>query len=634
MANHKISAFLNNCVLNTALPTLLEGIARLSVLEAGGALQHEAVVKNRIFQQYCLLKGVFAKYYCIKPSSALSWQAFNQYLTNPIYTFSAKEIMFAPVLRHFIAEIGALQGYADGLTLLRDVQDDERGGYSLLDHREAWNLLHSQFGIAIKVYTYSHDANKQNVTSDPHNNYILSDEIPIPKAPMGQGPLWEIPKLDLYWKDEHYELAPHELYVGKPSEYEQLPERLREIHTRVTSSIYAHNSNKCLAILLKYVNSTLMKQLTESVAEKQSLKDPAKGSVALVTPTRQDSGASAVKKSTQAVNPELSSESVATPPQNVVSNTARTEVPPTKEHTLLVGPQDVISLSSEAEILLATHKKIGPLTKEETMREEGYSLNAAEYAELGYEFHSDTPEGRQTFSVILLSILSDEPSSQYQSEKVLACMDNLAHEVGKKEPLAAYFLDKLAQTVIDSRAHLEKDTVQQVMIAIEKHNNATRIMNTIERGKHHENHKRLVIDAREIIKKAWRNYKKTKDTIWIEVIEKTEAVAAQPTEVTIRDYKALRARIDGKGHGGKIIAGLMLMLLGIAAIVVALVCIAGSVGLATPAALTTATAGVGSMAAGIGLFKSGREKGFYKKMGLLSAALDTVSVIPHSGKNI
>ena len=134
----------------------------------------------------------------------------------------------------------------------------------------------------------------------------------------------------------------------------------------------------------------------------------------------------------------------------------------------------------------------------------------------------------------------------------------------------------------------------------------------------------MVTKAREAIKQLWSLYKETNDEHLIAVIQQTQAVAAGPNQQTIQDYTTLREQMDGKGSWGRIVAGIMLSVVGLALIVGAALGIVFTAGLATPLTVPVIAAGAGALAlgvasatAGIGFFDAGCDKPLYKEMQLL-----------------
>ena len=250
---------------------------------------------------------------------------------------------------------------------------------------------------------------------------------------------------------------------------------------------------------------------------------------------------------------------------------------------------------------------------EDTKNCQAYQMSAQDYAIRGALFHNDTPMGRQTFAVILLTILLAN-GNDIQAKKLLGHLSNLSVGAKGDEPLASYLLDKLAIAIINSNADLNARSITETLQDIELNDLANEKMNCILKSKQPLPHIRLVTEAKETIKQAWQLYNKTGDTHLITIIQKTQALVIEPNLQNTQEYHVLQKYVDGKGSWGKIIAGLMLSVLGFALIVGASLSLIGSVGSAVPLFVGGVGAGVCALTLGIGFFSSGRDTGLFKDM--------------------
>lgn len=247
----RITGLLHNCALNSALPNLLLGIAELAQLESEGAL--ESIKNDQVYLNYKKLKTVFAGHYGIADPETFSWVSLNRFLT--VHSFYGNELIFAPVFRKFIAAIALTQEYLpQDLGALRDVQRD--GTYNDLHYLEAAGLFHNQFGITLRAYEFTED----NHTDNARDNYKLLHT----KAAALVSPLTASTMVDLFYKDEHFEIQPHET-IGEANaaygrEIEQLPQELNEVHDAFSFSFNAYSTNSALGKLLLYVNEKFYDQ--------------------------------------------------------------------------------------------------------------------------------------------------------------------------------------------------------------------------------------------------------------------------------------------------------------------------------------------------------------------------------------
>ncbi len=567
MPSPRITGLLNNCALNSALPILLDGISKIAALEAAGTLGRLA--GNAIFKNYKQLKDIFANYYGVNDNAAFNWVEFHRFLVS--HSFYANEILLAPIMRNFIAEHGLASGNypSAAIGLLRDVQ--RQGRYTLLPDTEAIDLFHNQFGITVHTYEYI----KHKKELDPRDNYRLINTrvTKNPDYPFGVAPV-----LGLYLKGRHFEIQPHEFLAeanrAYVSEMNALPIGLAEIHEGLTISQQAYNSNLNLGLLTVYGHQALVRQL------------------ARIAPS-----VSADDSLLPADIPEVDS----VPPVGA-------ELPAEKKDSLpLVNePTDQpIKTKITSSGLSEIHQ--------------GYLISASTYAITGGAYHSDTPAGRQTFAALLLAILLE--NADKKAPAISAYLNNLAIAANGNEPLASYYADRLAMAIIQSKADLNAKLVKDVVQEIENDHQAKMNMHEVVTSNDDEKQVRLVRLAEETIQKAWQQYQETKDADLITVINKTRIIATEPTERNIRSYNQLRENVEGKGSWGKIIAGAMLVLIGVALVFAAAATTVASLGAGAPLTAAIAatgigitTAGVVGITAGACFFNAGRNKGLYHKM--------------------
>lgn len=599
MPTPKITGLLHNCALNCALPFLLDGIRQLAEREGTGTLGD--LESNTIYQRYKQLKTVFARHYGFIDKSNFNWQQFHNFLN--AHSFYAKEIIFAPIFRSFIAEVGEAQGSyrAEDVGLLRDIGED--GRYNYLPDSEARDLLYDTFGISLQTFEYVSNRGTEN----PQDNYnLVTTKLTTNTA----YPFGTTPTLKLYLKDEHFELQPHESLMEANAafiaEINALPAALVIIHDGLSTSDSAHHSNTFLARLVVYVNQELSRQLA-----------PAASTV--VHASVENAGESLATARERGAGALLSPSSLS--PRSHRSDEDGENV----AAGVLIAATAAPLPSLPGSGIGGESQFAAPTTRESKFRREAesrqqYLLDARNYAVTGLSHHSKTPAGRHTFAVILLTILMEAQSKK--AEEICSQLNKLARDAQADVPLAAYFLDKLALAIIDSKADVDAKKVQRVMTEIQQNQERhAQIKNILDPRKRKREHAKLVVKALKAVKHAWQLYKDTHDANLITVIQETQKIALEPSRVNIEGYSRLRERVDGKGSWGKIIGGLMLAVIGAALIAVAVVGALATFGGAIPLSYVTAGIGFGafvggamSVTAGLRFFKDGKNKGLYLEL--------------------
>lgn len=565
MTRPKITGLLFNCALNSALPTLLEGIGQLAEREAAGTLTQ--IADNPIVQQYQRIKDIFAHHYGVDGELAFDWPAFHLFVSK--HSFYANEIIFAPIFRHFIAEKGLASGSylpAD-LGALRDVQGD--GRYNYLADTEAAELFHNHFGISVETYEFIGDSSTEN----PQDNYRRMNTRLTQHYDY---PFGNTPTIRLYLKYEHFEIQPHESLEQATEEFiaeiNALPNGLSAIHDGLSGSQNAHFSNRCLGDLVIYGHQALMMQF-DAANERLFVR--------------------------QGVLNQLD------------DITSHDEYSLTDEEA---GDVDKIYVEDDNLFPSLDHAK--------------YQMSAQDYATKGVAYHDDTLAGRQTFAVILLTILKDRGDKR--ANPLLVHMDNLAFAANGHTVLASYFLDQLATVIIKSKGNLSEEYVENLVEQIDFNQHAVQSMSSVKKSGRNEKQVALVKSAEELIHHAWQRYNETKDATLIEVIQQTQEIAMDPSRDSVESYTALRERVEGRGSWGKIIAGMMLSVIGFALIAGAALALTGGLSLAVPLTLPVIAVGAGavtlglaSIAASIGLFSTAADTGLYKEMKVLGEQAQT-----------
>lgn len=552
MSKPRITGLLNNCALNCALPILLAGIEQLAQHEQNASIA--TLPDNTILQSYLSLKRIFARYYGVEDESNLTWQAFSSFLKK--HSFYANEIIFAPILRNFIATIAPEHQYHENdLWLLRDMQDD--GRYNPLDATEAMGLLYDQFGIDLYVYEINQDWLDYKATFRKRSKnlpYLFEGERPV---------------LHMYLKQNHFEIQPYEFLAeanrAYSDEIDHLDEGLAAIHDQLSSSATQNQSNRAIGKLVVYGQNALRAHLA-SLSESLS-------------------ASSAMPASTE--------------PNDVIPSVNRSS-------TDAVPPNGLSGLADAALTKYGSPDKDPP---------NPYSVTAEQYARTGQDFHNDTPSGRLTFAVILLTIHQQDKNTK--ADSILESIASLAAASDRDEPLAAYLLDKLAKETIRSPMNLNSNTIQNVIDEIRDHQDANEAMQRIiEQGTNNQ-HFSLVCEARVAIGQAWKQYKETHDEGLIVVIKKTQKMAQAPSPSDCDTYKSLAQELSAKGGWGKVIAGFMFSVLGLALIVCASLSLAASFGASAPLSIPAVSLGASALVVGLG--------SLYGGAALFSASKDTRS---------
>ncbi len=137
----KITGLLHNCSMNCGLPTIFSKIQFLAECESGiDQLQNDSVYRN-----YNLIKDLFVQYYGIEEREPFTWNHFNKFITK--YTFADLQLVFAPILRDFIAHHALNNHYQHHqLSALRDIQDNQNTSF------DVW-IGHSVNTIKSRGYT-------------------------------------------------------------------------------------------------------------------------------------------------------------------------------------------------------------------------------------------------------------------------------------------------------------------------------------------------------------------------------------------------------------------------------------------------------------------------------------------------
>jgi hypothetical protein len=270
----------------------------------------------------------------------------------------------------------------------------------------------------------------------------------------------------------------------------------------------------------------------------------------------------------------------------------------------------------------------------DTKKFKTYAISAEEYAKTGGQFHSNTPAGRQTFAVVLLTIL--ESNNNKQPKSTLTHIANLAVAASRDEPLATYLLDKLTTAIIESPADLNTPRFIDVIKEINDNRDANNTMTTMVQSNRSEHQVQLIANAKRTIHQAWQLYKETdNDETLIKIIKKTQAVAMDPSPTNRDECTALREEVSGKESWGKLIAGLMLSVLGLALIVGATLALVASIGISAPISIpavavgaSVLVAGLASLGAGFSFFNASKDTGLYKQMKQVNEGAEVQSLTP------
>jgi hypothetical protein len=246
----KITGLLHNCALNCALPILLDGIDALAELESKDQLT--AIKDEPLVKSYDILKNQFSNYYLLPEQ--FSYQQFSLFLNEYEFSFYAKEMIFAPVFRAFMA---AQCSEKDDVNSISTIRND--GSYVDLHHNEAYQLFYKHFGIHIKVYEFIDNKNSNKA----EDNY---DEVPYkPTAIINNYPFGNAPNISLYLKNDHYELQPHEDLINATVKYEdeiqELFPKLRAAHEALHFSVSQVSTQMALAKLRPAITAMIKEPL-------------------------------------------------------------------------------------------------------------------------------------------------------------------------------------------------------------------------------------------------------------------------------------------------------------------------------------------------------------------------------------
>ncbi|MDF1828365.1 MAG: hypothetical protein P1U39_08820 [Legionellaceae bacterium] len=264
----RITGLLFNCAMNCALPRLLENIDRLATLEQTGDLPAS---DDPTYAHYERLKTIFMTHYGQHDHANCTWEFFSNFLKK--YSFYGQELMFMPIFRIFIAEIGLQSGeyYSEDLWSLRDLQAPNAehdaiytamnqknpaiGRYSNLEISTVHKLFYAPLAIGnFKLYEYQSD--------DGQYHEQATGVVTIPSW---LNPVDDDLSFSMYLHNEHYELLSHMELGDLSAQYDQevrlLPRGLHQVHDILSSSGSAEQSSIGLAHLVLYVHDELEKAL-------------------------------------------------------------------------------------------------------------------------------------------------------------------------------------------------------------------------------------------------------------------------------------------------------------------------------------------------------------------------------------
>lgn len=196
----RISGALFNCALNCALPSLFQKIHKIA--------QGDAEEAN--IESYKQLRVCFQDWYGL--NRELTWREFDDFIRR--YHFSELELIFAPVIRQFIANEANKQQTDENLMILRDIVEDPLrlipedlreyyshnpnealeyatpGRYFALQNREAEQYFYRPFGLSMRVHNWT------------TSGYVLEASTSATDA--------NLQPIYVYLKQGHYELLPHD----------------------------------------------------------------------------------------------------------------------------------------------------------------------------------------------------------------------------------------------------------------------------------------------------------------------------------------------------------------------------------------------------------------------------------------
>jgi hypothetical protein len=237
----RISGVLYNCALNCALPSIFETINKIEQRD----LNNESIP---YIESYKMFKQCFENWYGIKQS--LSWSQFNTFINQ--FNFTENELIFAPVIRQFIANQATDD---ENVSLLRDIVNDPLrlmpdelkeyyaqnpgemehatpGRYFAMQNHEANRYFYKPFGLSMRVHNWNND----NYVAETNNDRE------------------DFKKIDVYLKHAHYELQPHESLPQYETLYHH---KLSETIEMISSDQSCFTTNKALADLIPFVRSTV-----------------------------------------------------------------------------------------------------------------------------------------------------------------------------------------------------------------------------------------------------------------------------------------------------------------------------------------------------------------------------------------
>ena len=552
MPTPKMTGLLNNCSLNSALPTLLEGIKQLAEREALNTLV--SIADNSIVQKYERIKLIFADYYGLPTGHlAFNWRAFNDFLIS--HSFYANEIIFAPIFRNFIAEFGPENGYqvAD-LAALRDVQID--GRYNNLSAQEAAKLFHNQLGISLCAYEFVEDRK----TATPEDNYGPTGTWPTTHLIY---PFGDTPTVNLYLKGAsfntpgHFEIQPHESVGEATIEFNEesthLPPPLQVIHDGLSGSDSGETSKLFIGPgqLVVYVGQAIMARLDPLSEHRVSAEDYAENGRSLHSDTPLGRQAFAVILLSILVYSRVLDA------QTMLENMAR--LIEEQESDVAAG----FLLEQLAMAIIHSRANLNEPSVVSIFREvEGYLLEKSRASETTKELETALPEPQA---------IADAPVV-------------LENEVSGLMPLV---------DAEDARRQLDKaaDALAE------------------------EARRQLAQSAKSTTDEPLSSYAAIKNKRLRFLMAQTNSLVANPTPENCTIYKALTDKVNAMSGWGKRIAGLMLTVLGAALIVGAALMIAGGFGSTLPYSIpvvatgaVTLAVGVGSVFAGIRFFSAGCDK--------------------------